>query len=801
VGKLVFNALTSVLAQHDPDRLCAALVVCLCASFIALRLYGRMRASRGVVRAAWLLLAGAVAGVGAWSTHFLAVLAYAPAQPLGFVLDGTLYSLLAAVGAMLAGFWLAGAGQPNSRSHAVAAGLVFGLGVAAMQYLGMKAVVFAGQVIWSTALVGLSVALAIGGFTAAAMATRDAATPARQIRGGVIAALAVFALHMVGMAAVTLVDDPTAIPPATLVSNDILLLAVVALTVMTILGGVGVAVIEQHLTTTAQGRMHQLADAAHEGLVVMRDGRIEDANLAFCEMASAPLDALVGRRLEGVLLTYDGGPRADGGREARLQPANDQTEIPVTVHSRVLESIEGADGRPTTVLAVRDLRERRAAEEKIRYLAEHDGLTGLANRPAMHLRLDVALDQARASGERLALICIDLDRFKESNDLHGHHVGDGLLVEAARRLRQCVAAPSFVARLGGDEFVVVQKGPDQPAAAAALAAEIIEAFSAPMTIGGAEIALGASLGVSLFPDDGDTGETLLANADMALDRAKEQGRGGYCFFKRDMDQAIRERRALARDLKRGLEADELVVFYQPLARASDGGVCGFEALVRWRHPQLGLMPPLDFIGVAEESGLIGVLGDYVLRRACAEAAGWTTPHRIAVNLSPLQLQDPGLPALVHEVLLSSGLSPARLELEITESALFRDYQRALDNLRRLKALGVRIAMDDFGTGYSSLSTLQSFPFDKIKIDKSFVEQIHREGRATAIVRAVLGLGRSLGIPVVAEGVETDAQLAFLRTEGCDELQGFAIGRPSPADALGRWLQPRGARVRKTRKAA
>jgi predicted signal transduction protein with EAL and GGDEF domain len=247
--------------------------------------------------------------------------------------------------------------------------------------------------------------------------------------------------------------------------------------------------------------------------------------------------------------------------------------------------------------------------------------------------------------------------------------------------------------------------------------------------------LGASLGVSLYPDDGETAETLLANADMALDRAKEQGRGGYCFFKRDMDEAIRERRALARDLKRGLEADELVVFYQPLARAADGGVCGFEALVRWRHPQLGLLPPLEFIGVAEESGLIGALGDYVLRRACAEAAAWSTPHRIAVNLSPLQLQDPALPALVHEVLLSSGLSPARLELEITESALFQDYQRALDNLRRLKALGVRIAMDDFGTGYSSLSTLQSFPFDKIKIDKSFVEQIHREGRATAIVRA------------------------------------------------------------------
>jgi EAL domain-containing protein (putative c-di-GMP-specific phosphodiesterase class I) len=232
-----------------------------------------------------------------------------------------------------------------------------------------------------------------------------------------------------------------------------------------------------------------------------------------------------------------------------------------------------------------------------------------------------------------------------------------------------------------------------------------------------------------------------------------------------------------------------VVFYQPLARAADGGVCGFEALVRWNHPQRGMVPPLDFIAVAEESGQIGLLGEQVLRRACSEAAGWAAPHRIAVNLSPLQLHDPELPALVHEVLIASGLSPARLELEITESALFEDPQRALDNLRRLKALGVRIAMDDFGTGFSSLSTLQSFPFDKLKIDKSFVDQIHRDGRATAIVRAVLGLGRSLGIPVVAEGVETDTQLAFLRAEGCDEVQGYLIGRPSPAEALAIWTTP------------
>ena len=239
-----------------------------------------------------------------------------------------------------------------------------------------------------------------------------------------------------------------------------------------------------------------------------------------------------------------------------------------------------------------------------------------------------------------------------------------------------------------------------------------------------------------------------------------------------------------------------MLHYQPLARAEDGEVCGFEALVRWNHPTRGLVAPLDFIPIAEESGLILPLGEWVLRRACSDAARWDKPLRIAVNLSPVQLHQAALAATVHEILMETGLAPRRLELEITESALFKDYQRALDNLRRLKALGVRIAMDDFGTGFSSLSTLQSFPFDKIKIDKSFVENIHRHDRATAIVRAVLSLGRSLEIPVTAEGVETAEQLEFLRGEACTEVQGYAIGRPAPLDTLGGWTDEAAAPVRK-----
>jgi diguanylate cyclase (GGDEF)-like protein len=488
------------------------------------------------------------------------------------------------------------------------------------------------------------------------------------------------------------------------------------------------------------------------------------------------------------MLTFDDPLQsAELRREAHLQPIGEGKSVPVEVLSRQMDDGARIETSGLEVLAIRDLRERRGAEERIRYLAEHDGLTGLPNRNALQVKLRAALERVEASGEALAVICVDLDHFKEANDLHGHLAGDQVLIETARRLTANLQSPSFAARLGGDEFVVVQiTDQDQPAAAAELAGGLLEALKVSSTWEGQEQAMGASLGVSLFPDDGRTAEALLTNADMALYRAKESGRGAYRFFKREMDETIRERRNLARELRQAIIDEELIVHYQPLARASDGEVCGFEALVRWKHPVRGMVPPLDFIPIAEECGLIGPLGEWVLRRACADAASWDKPLRIAVNLSPLQLNNPALPTLVHEVLISTGLSPARLELEITESALFKDYQRALDNLRRLKALGVRIAMDDFGTGFSSLSTLQSFPFDKIKVDKSFVENIHRDERATVIVRAVLGLGRSLNIPVVAEGVETEEQREFLRGEDCAELQGYAIGRPAPAETLGAW---------------
>ncbi|MDP3854539.1 EAL domain-containing protein [Phenylobacterium sp.] len=781
----MLKTITCLVTEHDLRLVLVAGLVCFGGCFTTFRLYSRMRnTSTHGVRAAWILLTGLVAGCSVWATHFIAMLAYSTGLKAGFMPLGTLASLL------IAGIFMAlafgAAASARGVGGKVAGGVLAAQGVGARHYVGMSAYVTQGTLSWDLGLVAVSMALGTLGGVGALFAAGQARTLPRQLLGGLVLTLGICGLHFTGMGAITVLPDAGIEVPPQLLSSVMMTLAVALIVSLIILGGLGAVLIEGGANEQALTRTRRLADAAYEGIVVTRAGCIQDANAAFCALACAEVGDLIGLHLTIDMLTFDdaGGGAVDARREGRLRPRDGGVEVPVEAFARVLEA--GGDQSDLMVLAIRDLRERRSAEEKIRYLAEHDGLTGLANRNVMQARLSQALEQAATSGERLAVICVDLDHFKEANDLHGHLAGDVILRETAKRLQLSVEAPSFAARLGGDEFVIVQIGGDQPAAAAELSATLQEVLAQPVAYESHDLPVGASLGVSLYPDDGETGEALLANADMALYRAKDDGRGGYRFFKREMDQTIRERRAVARELRTAIAADELFLHYQPLARAEDGEVCGFEALVRWRHPVRGVVAPLDFIPIAEESGLILPIGEWVLRRACADAANWDKPLRIAVNLSPVQLHQANLPNLVHEILLETGLSPRRLELEITETALFKDFQRALDNLRRLKALGVRIAMDDFGTGFSSLSTLQSFPFDKIKIDKSFVENIHRDDRATAIVRAVLGLGRSLDIPVTAEGVETSEQLAFLREEACAEVQGYAIGRPALLETLGGW---------------
>jgi diguanylate cyclase (GGDEF)-like protein/PAS domain S-box-containing protein len=461
------------------------------------------------------------------------------------------------------------------------------------------------------------------------------------------------------------------------------------------------------------------------------------------------------------------------GEHEVVTPAN-ATRV-VSVSGSHIRGEEGQLGYVVNV--VQDVTERKQAEARAEHLARHDPLTDLANRMAFNEYLDGVVASAAAEQTRFAILCIDLDRFKEVNDIFGHGIGDALLREVARRL-QGACGEAFLARLGGDEFTLVCVG--EPAAAEALAGRLLQAVAGDIDVAGNTLRSGMSIGVAVYPTDGNDPVVLLANADAALYRAKAEARGSIRFFEPDMDKRLRYRRALQHELRSAVPRGELSLHYQPQASMS-GEIRGFEALVRWQHPVRGMVSPGEFIPLAEESGLIVPLGEWILREACREAASWPNPLRIAVNLSPVQFRHGDLPTLVHTVLLETGLAADRLEIEITEGVLIGDFARALSILRRLKNLGVRIAMDDFGTGYSSLSYLQSFPFDKIKIDQAFIANLEHNPQSAAIIRAVIGLGRGLELPVVAEGVETKAQLAFLAVEACNEVQGYLIGRPQPIE--------------------
>jgi len=468
----------------------------------------------------------------------------------------------------------------------------------------------------------------------------------------------------------------------------------------------------------------------------------------------------------------------------RVEMPNNDSRLVTSRRIAILDD----DGEPQYLIGViEDVTERARSEERIVHLAHHDALTDLPNRALFREQLDQALARV-GRGELLSVLYLDLDLFKHVNDTLGHPVGDALLKEVADRLRGCVRGIDSVARLGGDEFAVIQASIAEPSDAATLAMRIGEAIRAPYLLDGHEVMVDVSIGIAIAPIDATARDELLKNADMALYAAKGGGRGIYRFFEPEMNERMQARHELERDLRQALAGGEFELHYQPIVNLRDNSISGCEALLRWNHPTRGLVAPADFLPIAEEIGLIDPLGEWVIRTACATAATWPQSIKISINLSPAQLKGDNLLPVVMSALADSGIDASRLDFEITESVLMKDTFATLHTLHRLRELGARIVMDDFGMGHSSLSYLLSFPFDTIKIDRSFIRGVPNGGNALAIVRAVASLASSLEMATIAEGVETERQLEMVRTLGCTEMQGFLFSPPRPAAEIARLLR-------------
>ncbi len=546
-----------------------------------------------------------------------------------------------------------------------------------------------------------------------------------------------------------------------------------------------IATIEQLMARQASSHATEIAhqhhrfEAALDNMVqglCMLDGerQLLVHNRRFGEMfVPVPAGVQLSSALPAALIAPDHAGDDGGSREFTRQLEDQRT---IAVSERPMDS-------GGWVITFEDVSERHRSEARLAYLARHDGLTGLSNRLHFCEQLDLELADARQPGG-IAVFCVNLDGFKSVNDALGHSVGDAVLCQVAQRLLEVVAPSDTVVRLGGDEFGIIQCAQSQPNDAKRLAERVGSALVLPIeAAAGQAVSVSASIGIAIHGAGSSDRDTLMRSAGLALYRAKFDERGTFCFFEAAMDASMQARRRLEIDLRQAIENGDFVVYYQPLVTAATRVVSGFEALVRWQHPTRGMVSPAEFIPVAEETGLIGRLGAFVLEQACRDAAHWPDGIKVAVNLSALQFRDRKLTKMVAAALEGSGLPAARLELEVTESVMLQDGDAITVMLHEMRSLGARISMDDFGTGYSSLSYLRRFPFDKIKIDQSFVRNLDDNNDCLAIIRAVLGLGRSLGMQVVAEGVETEEQYALLHREGCEQLQGYLFSRPRPANEI------------------
>lgn len=791
-----------VARQHELATILAACLVCWLGSLIALMCFYRALQDSARQRSMFAI-ASLAAGLGIWSTLLVGIIAFRPWHSLGYDAVHAALALVTTLGFSTLGFALALRQSPRS---ALAGGAIIGTGISLANWLTITGINIAGHIDLDYRQLALG-ALMSASCSAVAIWHHRQHPKDPPLATSILLVIATLGSHFI--AAGTGTVDLRAAHQSTgwSIGNSHLLVVLVIAGQVLLSLLTPLVIFDRRRDAAALSLARERALAAEEfaksaaerarlanelkhqvsittvalenmaqGLSMYdADNRLVITNRQYCKLYDVPPELLVpGTPFEDVCrnLTSRVLPKAPPpGVPSDLGSWTGEHEITL-LSGRVIayQRRQLPDGG--WIATHEDVTEARRSKEKILYLAAHDTLTALPNRNTFSAELDARL----GLGQSLALLTIDLDRFKEVNDTLGHPVGDHILEETASRLKQLVGPNDLVARLGGDEFAIIQDL-NHPVPPAVLAEAIVTHLCEPIEFDGHTVIVGASLGISLSPEDGIEGDELFKKSDLALYSAKEGSRGTYRFFEPGMDSRLSERRQLEEDLRVAIREAQFEVHYQPVLDTQNSRISCFEALVRWRHPERGLMQPAQFIATAEDSGLIIPIGEWVLRQACRDAAGWPVDVRVAVNLSPAQFKRGDLIAMTMNALAAAGLPPERLELEITETVLLHDEAWVHSVLQRLSELGVSIAMDDFGTGYSSLSYLRSFPFKKIKIDRSFIADMVGTSDALSIVQATIMLSRKLGMQITAEGVETAQQLDILAAEGCTQVQGFHISRP------------------------
>ena len=771
----VFYCMT---VEHDLRLVAVAALLCALSAFATVGMARRALSAAPERQSLWLIVTGFVTGVGIWGTHFVSMLAYEAPLPIRYGVIGTVGSLFVAILVTMCGWNLAV--RVKHALGAPAGGALVGAGIATMHFMGIDAMEVGAAIVWDEGLV--LTALGLGSGFAALAATVMVRMPTRHglVLASFLLLCGVVSLHFIAMSAMELVLSVPGVADAPAVSSKLLAVTVALGVIFVVSVGLAAAALDLHLGVRRKAEaehMRALADATFEGIAVVRDGLMRDMNVPLCEMLRLDRDDLLDMPVSKLAMdtcAFDTLDQLDedSPMTCRLR-CRDGEALTVQVRARRMDFA----GEPSQVLAFRDVSAEERARARMAHLAHHDTLTGLPNRLRFREALKEELAWAWREDTMVAVVLFDLDRFKEVNDVHGHATGDALLKSVAQRMLDSLPEKAIAARLSGDEFAVVLPcvaGHDE---VLGVAQRVVDHIGLPLTLDQLTLKVSASGGVTVFPLDGEDPDRLMNQADLALYHAKANGRNQVRCFDPALGRMLQERRMLEADLAVAIEDDLLELHYQPQIGLGDGEVVGYEALVRWNDERRGYVPPDEFVQIAEETGQILKMGEWVIRAACREAVLWPGERGVAVNVSPAQFRQGNLVLSVQQALKASGLAPERLVIEITEGVLIDDEERALQVLGALKNLGVRLAIDDFGTGYSSLAYLRTFPFDKIKIDRSFVTGIDQDREAQIIVQATIDLARALGISVVVEGVETFGELAVLDHQPDLVLQGFLVSPP------------------------